>query len=113
MVYNTYQANGMAKKESKIQLEIMRYLRSQGLLFWRFSPDTYIPALGRYIKHEYVPNGLPDIMVLLPNKLIGLEVKQKSGRPSADQILMKKRFESLGHEYHVVRSVDEVIECGI
>lgn len=98
----------MSQKESVTQLEILRYLRSQGLLFFRFSPDTYVQSIGRYVKHEYVPNGLPDIFILMPNKLVGLEVKQKTGRPSADQILMKKRFESLGHEYHVVRSVEEV-----
>jgi hypothetical protein len=96
------------EKESKIQLDILRYLRQQGYLFWRFSPDTYIKSIGRYIKHEYVPNGLPDIMVLTQNKMIGLECKQRRGVTSADQLLMKKRFESLGHEYHVVRSLDEV-----
>ncbi len=101
------------KAEQKIQLEIFRYLRTQGLLFWRFSPDTYIPALGRYIKHEYVPNGLPDIMCLQQGRMVGLEVKQKRGRPSADQILMKKRFERLGHEYHIVRSVQDVQKLGL
>jgi hypothetical protein len=100
------------ESESSIQLEIMRHLRKQGHLFWRFSPDTYVQAIGRYIKHEYVPNGLPDIMILT-DKLIGLEIKQKSGRASADQILMKKRFESLGHEYHVVKSLDEVKSLGL
>ena len=98
----------MPKKESKIQLEILRYLRSQGLLFWRFSPDTYVQAIGRYVKHEYVPNGLPDIMVLVQGKMIGFEVKQSTGRPSADQLLMQKRFALLGHEYYIVRSLEEV-----
>jgi len=103
----------MAKRESDIQLEILRYLRSQGLLFWRFSPDTYVQAIGRYVKHEYVPNGLPDIMVLVQGKMIGLEIKQATGHPSADQLLMQKRFALLGHEYHIVRSLDDVkIICG-
>jgi len=86
------------EKESDIQLEIFRYLRSQGHLFWRFSPDTYIPTLGRYVKHEYIPSGLADIMVLHKRAFIGLEVKKKRGRPSADQLLMQKRFQSLGHD---------------
>ena len=99
----------MPKKESDIQLQIMRYLRSQKLLFWRFSPDTYVQSIGRYIKHEYVPSGLPDIMILVEGKMIGLEVKKpKGGRTSPDQLLMKKRFELLGHEYHVVRSLEDV-----
>lgn len=98
-----------SKKESATQLEILRYLRAEGYLFWRFSPDTYVQSIGRYVKHEYVPNGLPDIMILVQGKMIGLECKKpKGGRTSADQILMQKRFERLGHEYHVVRSLDEV-----
>ena len=98
-------------KEADIQRDICRYLRKQSLLFWRFSPDTYNAAIGRYIKHEYVPNGLPDIMVLLPNLLLGLEVKGPKGKASPDQVLMQKRFKRLGHVYKVVRSVEEV--CAI
>ena len=99
----------MAKKESPIQLEIMRYLRQQGYLFWRFSPDTYVQSIGRYVKHEYVPNGLPDIMILVEGKMIGIECKRsKGGRTSPDQLLMQKRFALLGHEYHVVKSVEEI-----
>ena len=103
----------MPKKESDIQLEICRYLRKQGLLFWRFDPSTYVPSLGRYIKHEYVVNGLPDIHILVKGKLIGLEVKKPTGKPSADQLLMQRRFQSLGHDFHIVKSVDEVIELGL
>ena len=103
----------MPKKESDIQLEICRYLRKQGLLFWRFSPDTYVQSIGRYVKHEYVPNGLPDIMVLT-DKLIGLEVKKPNqSKVSPHQILMQRRFQSLGHDFHIVKSVDEVIELGL
>ena len=103
----------MPKAESKIQLEICRYLRTQNYLFWRFSPDTYVQSIGRYVKHEYIPSGLPDIHVLVKGKLIGLEVKQKTGKPSADQLLMQKRFQALGHDFHIVKSVDEVIELGL
>ena len=106
MEYNT---SVRIKKETDIQREICKYLRSQGLLFWRFSPDTYVQSIGRYVKHEYIPSGLPDIMVLT-DRLIGLEVKKPGGKPSADQILMQRRFKALGHEYCVVSSLIEVQE---
>ena len=97
------------KSEAEIQLECLQYLRTKKLLFWRFSPDTYVPVIGRYVKHEYVPDGLPDIMVLAQGKLIGLEVKKpKTGRVSGDQILMQKRFALLGNEYYVVKSIEEL-----
>ena len=98
----------MATPEGKIQLEIMRHLRKRGLLFWRFSPETYNVARGFHYKHEYIPSGLPDIMVLTKEGFIGLEVKTPKGRPSADQLLMQKRFRRLGAEYHVVKSVADV-----
>ena len=104
----------MPKAESKIQLEICRYLRTQNYLFWRFDPSTYVPSLGRYVKHEYVANGLPDLMILVKNKMVGLEVKKPNGsKISPHQLLMQKRFQALGHDFHIVKSVDEVIELGL
>ena len=103
----------MATPEGKIQLAICRYLRSQGYLFWRFSPQTYNARLGIHLKHEYIPNGLPDIMVLKDGLLTGLEVKTAKGKPSANQLLMQKRFRLNGAAYEIVRSVDDVKELGL
>lgn len=109
------------KKESDIQRDICHYLESRGLLFWRFSPETYNAKLGIHLKHRFVPNGLPDVMVLHPGDtkqfplpcLIGLEVKQKTGKPSSGQLLMQRRFRLLNHVYEVVKSVDEVRALGL
>lgn len=102
--------------EAKIQLAIMQYLRKQGHLFWRFSPETYNAKLGIHVKHEYVPSGLPDIMLIQKEQygqLWGLEVKGPKGKPSADQLLMQKRFHLSNAEYHIVRSVDDVKKLGL
>lgn len=106
----------MATPEGKIQLAIMQYLRKQGHLFWRFSPETYNATLGRHIKHEYVPSGLPDIMVVdkeAYGQLVGLEVKTPKGKPSAGQILMQRRFRLNNARYEIVRSVDDVKALGL
>lgn len=111
----------MATPEGKIQLQIMQHLRKSNHLFWRFSPETYNATIGRHIKHEYVPSGLPDVMVLHPGDtklyphpvLIGLEVKTPRGKPSAGQLLMQKRFRLTNHVYEVVRSVDDVKALGL
>ena len=100
----------MSTPEGKIQLAICRHLRAEGFLFWRFSPQTYNATLGRHIKHEYIPNGLPDIMVLTDDGLVGLEVKGPRGKASADQLVMQRRFRSLGARYEVVRSVEDTID---
>lgn len=104
----------MAKKkdkslENKPRVDICQYLNKQGHLFWRFEPTKYMPSIGRYIRTEFTPLGLPDIMVLRKGKLCALETKRPSGgRKSSEQILKQKQFELLGHEYHFVTSVDDV-----
>lgn len=100
------------KSEGQIQLDIMRYLRKQGHLFWRFSPETYNASLGRHIKHEYVPSGLPDIMLVDNGQLVGLEVKTPKGKPSAGQLIMQKRFQLNKARYEFVRSVEDVVALG-
>lgn len=101
----------MPARESTIQLDIMRHLRKQGLLFWRFSPETYNAHLGRHIRHDYIPDGLPDLMVLKAGQFYGLECKRPKGKASAAQVLMKKRFELEGAKYCIVRSIEDVDEC--
>lgn len=107
--------------EGKIQLAIMQYLSKQGYLFWRNSPNTYDPKLGIYKSNPYVLKGLPDIVILHQGDTpafkypvcIGLEVKTPKGKVSADQCLMQRRFGLANHEYHIVRSVDDVKKLGL
>ena len=104
------------KKENDIQRDICHYLRKRGLLFWRFSPETYNAKLGIHIKSEWIPNGLPDIMVINKEEygqLWGLEVKTPKGKPSAHQLLMQKRFHLANARYEFVRSVEDVKKLGL
>lgn len=104
------------KSEGEIQKDICHYLEKQGHLFWRFSPETYNAKLGIHLKHRFVPNGLPDIMLIdkeAYGQLVGLEVKQPKGKPSAGQVLMKRRFELNNARYEIVRSVDDVKKLGL
>ena len=101
--------------EGKIQLEIMKYLRKQGFLFWRFSPETYKARLGIHVKSEWVPNGLPDICLIDKEQygqLVGLEVKTAKGKPSPAQLLMQRRFHLANARYEFVRSVEDVKKLG-
>lgn len=107
--------------EAKVQRDICHYLEKQGHLLWRFSPETYNAKLGIHLKHRFVPNGLPDVMVLHPGDtkefphpvMIGLEIKGPRGKASAGQVVMQKRWRLLNHVYEVVRSVDEVKALGL
>lgn len=109
----------MASKQSEadIQKDICLYLEKKGYLFWRFSPETYNAKLGIHLKHRFVPNGLPDIMLIHKERygqLWGLEVKKpKGGRASANQLLMQRRFNLNNAEYHFVKSLDDVKKLGL
>jgi hypothetical protein len=102
--------------EADIQKQICLHLEKRGHLFWRFSPETYNAKLGIHLKHRFVPNGLPDIMVVDREHygmLFGLEVKTSKGRPSPGQLLMKKRFELNNARYEFVTSVEDVKALGL
>lgn len=54
--------------------------------------------------------GVADLTVVIPNKVIFFELKSKTGRQSVEQIEFMNKVESLGFDYHIVRSVDDFIE---
>jgi hypothetical protein len=101
------------QSEADVQKAICHYLEKQGYLFWRFSPETYNAKLGIHIKHRFVPNGLPDLMLIKGGTLIGIEVKNAKGKPSAGQLIMQRRFKLNGAEYHIVHSLIEVKDLGL
>jgi len=116
-----YLGGSVAKNscEKKIQRAIENYLRirqdSGEILYIKNSVAT------RFIEQEscYVPlqkkKGSPDLFVFMENtdnhnlKTIGLEVKTEIGKQSPGQIEWQERFEKLGGEYYIVRSVEEVM----
>lgn len=58
--------------------------------------------------------GVSDLVVVLPHRVIFLEVKTPIGRQSDPQKTFQGIVESLGHEYVMVRSVDEALRaCGV
>lgn len=108
----------MAKAENEIQRDICHYLEKQGLLFWRFSPETFNAKLGIHLKHRFIPSGLPDIMLIdreQYGQLVGLEVKVpgSKGKKSPAQLLMQKRFHLNNARYEFVTSVQEVKDLGL
>lgn len=63
--------------------------------------------------------GVPDRIVFLPGgKLILVELKTTTGRPSAQQLKMQRTLQSLGFKSYIVYGADEVqalledIRCG-
>lgn len=109
----------MSKEEAEIQNAICEYLALQEnmgkLMFWRQNTvGLYDPKTKGYrTPPRYAKNGIPDIIVVKDGFFIGLEVKSRRGQISASQSVFKKLVQDNGGEYHVVRSLDDVIEIGL
>jgi len=54
--------------------------------------------------------GVSDTIVVLPNKTLYIEFKTGLGYQSAEQIEFQSRIESLGQEYHLIRSLEHFIK---
>jgi hypothetical protein len=53
-------------------------------------------------------SGAPDLIVYLNNAIVCLEVKTATGSQSESQINFESRIKQLGHEYYVVRGLEDV-----
>jgi hypothetical protein len=92
--------------ESTIQAGILRWLATTGLIHWRQMAGTI--KRGR-IRITLGPNGIPDILLLLPpsGRLVGLEVKSAKGRQRKDQKEFQALMEASGGLYFIVRSLTD------
>ena len=86
------------KSESKLQAEILRYLRSLGIWCW---------VIKAAVCNE---RGVPDILCCYKGYFVGLEVKTAAGKVSGPQKLQIKRIQMARGRAAVVRSVDQVKE---
>ncbi|WP_160119899.1 VRR-NUC domain-containing protein [Rhodovarius lipocyclicus] len=62
---------------------------------------------GALRKASGVVAGFPDLMVLLPQRVVFLEVKAPRGVVSESQELLHPRIRALGHPVHIVRSIED------
>lgn len=51
--------------------------------------------------------GVSDLIVIIPNKILFIELKTETGRQSPVQKEFEERITKLGFEYHLIRSLNE------
>lgn len=51
--------------------------------------------------------GVSDLICVLPNHILFIEMKSKTGRQSLEQKQFQQKVESLGFDYYLIRSFDE------
>ena len=110
------------KGEGQVLHEVGEWLQSKSFFFWRCNN---IPAAGRKLGvyrtlPKYTPAGLPDFVVVLNGRTVGIECKRaasedrepngrkiRAGALSQDQINFAIALESAGGAYAVVHSSKE------
>lgn len=104
------------QSENEIQNTICEYLAileaQNKLMYWRQNTSPVYDVKGGSFRRMSVhaKKGVPDILVIIKGKFIGLEVKSKIGKISSDQAEFKKGMEKNGAMYYVVRSLEEVLQ---
>lgn len=81
-------------KEKDLQLRIIQYLKSLGAFVCKVSVASR--------------NGVPDLLVCLQGKFVGIEVKAGRAKVSAMQELNLRRIRRAGGWALVARSLDDV-----
>ena len=109
-------------KENDIQRTIKNYLQvleNQGKLMFIRNNSGAMPIKGQNGKMRYIKfgkKGSADILVWTQEgyvdccRCIALECKSATGKQSPAQKEWQEKFEKLGGEYYIVRSVEEVMK---
>ena len=95
--------------ESDIQALIVQYLKYKNIMFFSV-PNEGVNSIKRMMKLKKMGlrSGVSDLVILMKNRVIFVEVKQKGEKQTENQISFEKDVIDLGFEYHVVYSVEDV-----
>lgn len=81
--------------ESKIQKDILAFLKKNRVYHFRFQAQSNL-------------NGLPDVICLYKGFFLGLELKKENGKPTDLQLKKIKSINENGGIGRIIRSVEEV-----
>ena len=104
-------------KESQIQKEILHWLSLQPkdqMFSWRMYTGPIVRGNPLKGKTFFTPNpcpGLPDIIVIIKGRFVGLEIKQPKGRQSTEQKTFEQCIKKAGGVYFLIRSLNEAIQA--
>lgn len=96
--------------ESTLQAAIIQYLQMRGIYAFSVPNEGHGGQHRRamHMKSLGQRNGVSDLIAIMPNRVIFIEVKTPAGSQSPAQKDFQATVTSLGFEYYVVKSVDDV-----
>jgi hypothetical protein len=66
--------------------------------------------IGLKMKNLGVVSGVSDLICILPGKVVFIELKLEKGKQSETQRSFEKAVIALGHEYIILRNLEDFIE---
>lgn len=99
--------------EKDVQASCFQYLAMKKVFFFRLNNmPVYTDGHFRRLP-EHTPRGLPDCVVIIKGKFIGLEFKGSVGKLSPEQIEVCRNIVRAGGDYYLIRSIDDLQKIGI
>lgn len=98
------------KTEHNIQKSIVRYFRKEYPNYIIFSTNNEACYNNSYFLESGVLQGVSDLVIVLPNKVLFVELKTEKGVQSKNQKEFQSKLISLGYEYFLIRSLAEFQE---
>lgn len=98
--------------EHNLQVQVINLLRNYYGLCVFAVPNGGSRNLfeARNLKNEGVTAGVSDLILVLNGVVVFLELKAGRNKQQETQKLFEKKVKGLGHQYYVVRSLDDVVE---
>jgi hypothetical protein len=100
--------------EKAIENHILRWLNITGIFAWKnqsigiFDP---VKKIYRRSNNPFHIKGVSDILgILADGRLLAIEVKSKTGKPSVEQIEFIKKINNSGGKAFIARSLEDVQE---
>ena len=109
------------QREADISRACLEYLDAKRIMYLRLnSGDVFRPgAEGKMYRVKGCPKGTADLLILYNHKdrippsfprPIFVEFKSSKGKQTEEQAIFERDVESLGYEYYLIRSLDELME---
>ena len=97
--------------EYSLQQACVKWFRLQYPNYLCFScPNEACYKNTTYFTNIGLLRGVADLICVLPNKVLFIELKSKTGRQSIEQKQFMEKVEGLGFEYHLIRNIEDFIE---
>lgn len=101
----------MTHPEHQIQCAIHRFLTIEGIFHFAIpNGEKRDVRVGARLKEEGVLPGVSDLVLILPGRVVFVEIKTSTGRLSPAQKAFREAVQGLGHSYVVWRSLDDCID---